>query len=122
MAEGLLKSLYGEYYDVYSAGSNPSKLNPYTVKIMKEIGIDISDHWSKSLKDLRVSSLIMWLQYVMEKKENVHFSWEEKNYLHESFEDPSAVDGTNDYKNDAFRRIRDEIKEWIIKNLGVKVE
>ncbi|MCE7699886.1 MAG: hypothetical protein K8E24_014055 [Methanobacterium paludis] len=44
MAEGLLKSLYGEYYNVYSAGTNPSTLNHYAIKVMAEIGIDISKH------------------------------------------------------------------------------
>ena len=43
MAEGLLKSLYEEHYEVYSAGSNPSSVNPYAVKVMEEVGVDISD-------------------------------------------------------------------------------
>lgn len=50
-AEGLLKSCYEEYYDVHSAGSVPSTLNPYAVKVMAEVGIDISNHKSKSLKE-----------------------------------------------------------------------
>jgi arsenate reductase len=41
IAEGLLKSLYGEYYEVYSAGINPTTVNPYAIKVLKEIGIDI---------------------------------------------------------------------------------
>lgn len=48
MAEGLLRELYGDRYEVYSAGTQPSNINPYAIKVMAEIGIDISKHRSKS--------------------------------------------------------------------------
>ncbi len=51
MAEGLLKSLYSEYYDVYSAGSDPSIVNPYAIKVLAELDVDISNNRSKSLKE-----------------------------------------------------------------------
>ena len=65
MAEGLLKSLYDEYYDVKSAGNDPSELNPYAVQVMVEVGVDISNHRSKSLIEFE-SILITLLQYVVE--------------------------------------------------------
>ena len=51
IAEALLKSLYGEYYDVYSAGSNPTTVNPYAIKVLLEIGVDISENQFKDLKE-----------------------------------------------------------------------
>ncbi|MGZ7068309.1 MAG: arsenate reductase ArsC, partial [Methanobacterium sp.] len=51
MAEGYLKRKYGEYYDVYSAGTEPTTVNPYAIKVMKEIDIDISNNRSKSLEE-----------------------------------------------------------------------
>jgi arsenate reductase len=51
IAEGLLKSLYGEYYEVYSAGSNPTTVNPYAIKVLLEISVDISENRSKNLKE-----------------------------------------------------------------------
>jgi arsenate reductase len=51
MAEGILKSLYGEYYDVYSAGSDPTIVNPYAIKVLAELDVDISENRSKSLKE-----------------------------------------------------------------------
>jgi arsenate reductase len=51
IAEGLLKSLYGKYYEVYSAGSDPTNINPYAIKVLAEIGVDISENRSKSLKE-----------------------------------------------------------------------
>jgi arsenate reductase len=49
MAEGLLRSLYGDRYEAYSAGTQPSRINPYAIKVMAEIGIDISTHYSKNI-------------------------------------------------------------------------
>jgi arsenate reductase (thioredoxin) len=48
IAEGLLRSIYGDKYEVFSAGTNPTRVNPFTVKAMAEIGIDISKHYSKA--------------------------------------------------------------------------
>lgn len=51
MAEGFLRHLYGDRFQAYSAGSSPSKVHPYAVKVMAELGIDISSHRSKPSKD-----------------------------------------------------------------------
>jgi len=113
MAEGLLKSLYGEYYDVYSAGSNPSILNPYAIKVMSEVGIDISEYRSKNLKELQSVEFDYVITLCGGEGETCPFFPGGKTYLHRSFEDPTAVDGTDDDKTDAFRRIKDEIGDWI---------
>lgn len=113
MAEGLLNSLYGEYYDVYSAGSNPTILNPYAVKVLEEAGIDISDNHSKSLKKFEGFKFDYVVTVCGEEDDACPFFPGGKNYLHESFLDPSKVDGTDNEKTNAFRKIRDEIKVWI---------
>jgi arsenate reductase len=51
MAEGFMNALYGDRYSAFSAGTEPSTVNPYAVRVMKEIGIDISDHRSKSVDE-----------------------------------------------------------------------
>ena len=53
MAEGLLRHLYGERYEVFSAGATPTQVNPFAVKVMAEIGIDISKQYSKSIEEFR---------------------------------------------------------------------
>lgn len=113
MAEGLLKSLYGENFDVYSAGSNPGSLNPYAVKVLGEVGIEISHNRSKSLKEFEGFEFDYVVTVCGGEGETCPFFHGGKTYLHESFEDPSAVDGTDHEKTDAFRKIRDAIKEWI---------
>lgn len=114
MAEGILKSSYGEYYDVYSAGSNPSTVNPYAVKVLEELNVDISHNRSKSLKEFEGYQFDYVVTVCGGEGEVCPFFPGGKNYLHKSFEDPTTVDGSDHEKTDAFRRIRDEIKEWII--------
>lgn len=63
LAEGLAKTIFRDA-EIESAGSNPGKLNPYAVKAMKEIGIDISRHYSKSVDELS-PQFIVGLDYVI---------------------------------------------------------
>jgi len=53
MAEGLLRHLFGEKYEAFSAGASPTQVNPLGIKVMAEIGIDISKHRSKSIEEFR---------------------------------------------------------------------
>ncbi|MEJ2356317.1 MAG: arsenate reductase ArsC, partial [candidate division WOR-3 bacterium] len=50
IAEGLLRNLLGDKYEVFSAGTEPGEVNPHSIKVMKEIGIDISQQYSKNIK------------------------------------------------------------------------
>ena len=52
MAEGYLRARYGDRYEAFSAGTEPTPLNPYAIRVMQEVGIDISGHRSKQLKEL----------------------------------------------------------------------
>lgn len=113
MAEGLLNALYGEYYDVHSAGSNPTMLNPYAVKVLEEVGINISDNYSKSLKKFKDFKFDYVVTVCGGEDDACPFFPGGKKYFHESFLDPSKVDGTDNEKADAFRKIRDEIRGWI---------
>lgn len=113
MAEGLLRSLCGEQYEVCSAGSNPRDVNPYAVKVLAELGVDISHHRSKSLLEFEGVEFDYVVTVCGGEGNACPFFPGGNTYIHESFEDPVAVDGTDSLKMDAFRRIRDEIKEWI---------
>jgi arsenate reductase len=53
MAEGLLRHLYGDRYEVFSAGATPTRVNPLAIKVMAEIGMDISNQRSKSIEEFR---------------------------------------------------------------------
>jgi arsenate reductase (thioredoxin) len=115
IAEGLLKSLYGEYYEVYSAGSDPTTVNRYAIKVLAEIGVDISENRSKSLKEFEGIKFDYVITVCGGDGQACPLFSGGKIYLHESFKDPAEVDGTDIEKIDAFRRTRNEIKEWIDK-------
>jgi arsenate reductase len=111
MAEGLLKTLYGDYY-VSSAGITPTHISPCAIEVMKEYGIDLSTHRSKSVdecKDKTFDYVVTVCDYV---KEACPF-FPGKKVIHKGFPDPSTVDGNLEEITMAFRKIRDEIKSWI---------
>lgn len=113
MAEGLLRRLYGERYEAYSAGTKPSMVNPYAVKAMAEIGIDISGHRSKSLDDFREMDFDYVVTVCDQAKETCPFFPRGKVYLHRDFEDPSQHKGTEEEILSVFRKVRDEIGNWL---------
>jgi arsenate reductase len=115
MAEGLLKSLYGEFYDVNSAGNEPNTLNPYAVQVMAEVGVDISKYRSKSLKEFEGIEFDYIVTVCGRSGEVCPVFLGGKQYLHEPFEDPASVKGNDDDIIIIFRRIRDELKVWIEK-------
>jgi len=115
IAEGLLKSLYGEHYDIYSAGSEPTIVNPYAIKVLAENGVDISKNRSKSLKEFEGLEFDYVVTVCGGDSQACPFFIGGKTYLHEPFEDPAEVVSTDNEKTDAFRRTRDEIKGWIDK-------
>lgn len=135
MAEGLLRHLYGEKYEVCSAGSNPTKVNPFAIKVMAEIGIDISKQASKSIEEFRNKEIDLVVSVcrssakltcslcsspiVLGKPEIINMIIPgAKRYLHHGFNDPSELDGSDEEKATGFRRIRDDIKQWISDNFA----
>lgn len=112
MAEGIMKSLYGEYYDVYSAGTVPSEVNPYAIKVMSEIGLDISKQRSKSIDEFRDFRFDYVITVCDQAKESCPF-FPGGVIIHKGFKDPSQSRGTEDEILTEFRKVRDEIKIWI---------
>ena len=118
MAEGFVNALYGESYLAFSAGTEPSKVNPYAVRVMQEIGIDISDHRSKSVDEFLDQDLDYVVTVCDHAKEVCPFFPGGRKALHKGFQDPASVAGTEDEKLSLFRRVREEIREWVEKIFG----
>lgn len=101
--------------NVESAGSNPCKLNPFAVQALKEKGIDISHHWSKSVDDLSPGFLAK-LDYVItlcaEEVCPTLVSKAEK--LRWPFPDPAITDGSEEEKLNSFRQVRDAIEAALL--------
>ena len=112
MAEGLLNALYSERYEGYSAGITPTKINPYVVKAMAEIGIDISQKRSKSIEEFREENFNFVVTVCDSAREACPFFPREK-IIHKSFEYPSQFKGSEVEILKKVRIVRDEIKKWI---------
>jgi len=117
MAEALLRTLYGNYYEAYSAGIEPTSVNPYVVEVMKELGIDLSTHRSKSIEEFQGMIFDIVVTVCDNAKEACPF-FPGKKVIHKGFDDPANLDGPIEDTLDVFRRVRDEIKDWIKKTFG----
>ncbi len=117
MAEALLRSAAGDQFEVHSAGLQPKGVNPYTIRVMDELGISIRDQWSKNVDEYMKSR--MFLHFVITvcsdaDKACPQALWIQNGIkLHWPFADPAAVEGTDEEKMAAFRAVRDQIKERI---------
>jgi arsenate reductase (thioredoxin) len=113
MAEGLLREMAGERFEVLSAGTNPSGVNPLAIEAMQEIGIDISKHRSKNVKEFLGQPIEYVITVCDRAKEACPIFPGTYKFLSWSLDDPAAVTGTIDAKLKAFRHIRDEISRNI---------
>ena len=110
MAEGLLRNLAGERFEVASAGTSPSSVRPEAIAVMGEIGIDISSHRSKPVDEFLGVDLDCIITVCDNAKETCPAFPGNAERFHWSFDDPAAALGPDDVRLDSFRRIRDEIQ------------
>ncbi len=114
IAVGLLNLLYGECYEAYSAGTVPSKVNPYSIKVMAEIGVDISRHVSKSLKVFEGKEFDFVVTVCDSARKSCPVFPGASKKLHWSLIDPSEASGSEEEILGVFRNLRGDIKEKII--------
>ncbi len=114
MAETFLNSIYSEKYQAFSAGTKLSKINPYVIEVMLEEGFDLSNNRSKSVNEFINDYFDYVITVCDSAKQECPFFPNGKNLLHKSFDDPSSYKGDKDFIIEKTRRIRNEIKEWII--------
>jgi arsenate reductase len=114
MAEAIVNALHGDRYRAYSAGIEPTSINPYVVKALSEIGIDASKQKSKSINEFQGKNFDIVVTVCDHAKETCPF-FPGKTVLHKSFVDPSRFQGTEKQILQQTRQVRDEIKKWIEK-------
>jgi arsenate reductase len=117
MAEALVRALFPDRYEAYSAGTEPSGVNSYAIKVMEEIGIDLASHRSKSVDEFLGTELDYVVTLCDQAKQTCPFFPGGKESFHRSFEDPAAFSGSEEEKMAVFRRVRDEIRGWIEETL-----
>jgi arsenate reductase len=127
IAEAFVRKYAGDRFEAHSAGLEPKGVNPFTVQVMQEVGIDISNQSSKGVDTYLGKTLFQYLVTVCDDAEkNCPTVWPGVNQrMHWSFEDPAAFEGTDDEKLAKFREIRDKmeqrIKAWL-EEQGVPVQ
>jgi len=113
MAEGYLRAKYGDRYAVFSAGTRQSSLSTRAIAVMREIGIDISHHRSKTLVSLRGGTFDLAVTLC----NNAHAACPvvpgAKKTIHHGFADPHLTPGTDEEVLNGYRRVRDGITAWI---------
>ena len=123
MAEGLLRSMNGDRYEAYSAGIVATYVDPRAIKVMSEIGIDISGQASKGMDEFRgilfdiavtvcdkAKEMCPVCGVSLEAPANTPAA---REIIHKTFRDPAEADGSEEEQLMVFRLVRDEIKEWI---------
>ena len=111
MAEGILRSLDPDL-EIRSAGTRPEKVvNPNAVKVMKEIGLDISGHYPKMVDQFTGESFDVVITVCSNAKENCPvFTGKVGKRLHIGFDDPADAKGTEEIVLSVYRRVREEIR------------
>jgi arsenate reductase len=114
MAEAFLRKYAGNRFEVYSAGFEPRPIHPYTIKVMRELGYDLSDQHQKELKQYLGKIHFGIVITVCEKAEKTCPTIPgASTRLYWPFEDPAAFQGTEEEKLAKFREVREKINEKI---------
>jgi arsenate reductase len=108
MAEGLLRNLAGDRFDVYSAGTSPKRLHPASIEVMKEVGIDISRHHSKALDEF-LGQRFDYVITVCDRAKQQCPIFPGATPIHWGFDDPAEA--PEQQQAQTFRRVRDEISQ-----------
>ena len=110
MAEGLLRHDGGDRFEVASAGVSPTNVRPEAIAAMREIGIDISGHTSKSVDEFTKQEFDYVITVCDHANEQCPVFPGETKRIHWSFDDPAATQGNEQVRLSVFRRVRDEIR------------
>jgi arsenate reductase len=113
MAEGLLRHFGGDSFESYSAGSEPTRVNKNAIKVLAEIGIDLSGQRSESMDEYDLDSFDYIITTCGEAKEACPVISGGKNVINLNFKDPAKLTGTEEDVLNGFRRVRDEIKKFV---------
>ena len=113
MAEGLLRHDAGNGFEVESAGTKPTFVRPEAIAVMKELGIDISGHRSKSVAEFDGQKFDYVITVCDSARETCPVFFGEAKRLHRGFDDPAALDAPEPDRLAPFRRVRDELRSYL---------
>lgn len=111
MAEGLLRAIAGDTFEVFSAGTEQTRVQPLAIDAMREVGIDLSSHTSKTLKVFQGQTFDYVITVCDRANESCPIFPGDTQRIHWSFDDPTAAEGSDEERLRVFRRVRDEIQQ-----------
>jgi arsenate reductase len=114
MAEGLVNHDLAGKVQAFSAGTEPSSVHPLAIAAMKEVGIDISRHRSKSIDEFAGEKFDFVITLCDQAAESCPVFFGGVQRIHMGFPDPAAVSGNPEEKLAAFRKVRDQIRKAIV--------
>jgi arsenate reductase (thioredoxin) len=116
MAEGWMRLLHGDLFEVFSAGLNPGRVDPLAIRVMAEAGVDISGNRSKHIDEFRQMSIDYVVTVCDNAREACPFFPARNKKIHMSFDDPPHLvnaSSTPEEILDMYRRVRDEIRKFV---------
>ncbi len=113
LAEGIMRHYRGGEFEVFSAGTDPQSVHPKTIEVLREIGIDSSGQQSKHIDDLSTKDFDYIITLCSSAAQNCPVFLSKGAKMHHGFSDPAAAGGTVLDILQAFRKVRDEIREFI---------
>jgi len=120
MAEGFAKKMISKDFKIFSAGIDPKGIHPIAVKVMQEVGIDISQQRSKNISEIPINKIDLVITLCGNAAENCPVFPGKVKKNHWAIDDPAKVQGSEEEVTKVFRKVRDNIKSYIIGYLLVK--
>lgn len=114
MAEGIVNRFLGDSFQAFSAGTEATRVNPLAIKVLAEIGIDISGHRSKVIDEFEGESFDYVITLCGDANEKCPLFFGGVKRVHLGFDDPSRLKGSEEEVLPEYRRVRDEIKEKLV--------
>lgn len=113
MAEGFTKKMFPKNMEIFSAGLEPKGVHPMAVKVMQEIGVDISHQKSKNISEIPIDKINMVITLCGDAAERCPVFPGKVKKNHWSLDDPAKVQGSQEEIIKIFRKVRDKIKSYI---------
>ena len=120
MADGLLQEHF-KNFEIYSAGTKPEKVNPLAIRVMREIGVDISKNKSNHAKEYDFINFDFVFTVCNNAKEICPVYPNAKKLIHQSFLDPANATGSEIEQLEVYRKVRDELKKYFISFFNDKI-
>ncbi len=117
MAEGLINHDLAGKFEAFSAGTEPSSVNPLAIAVMEELGIDISRQRSKGLDEFAGQKFDYVITLCSQADEACPVFFGGTKKIHMGFPDPTATNGDEQAKTSAFREVRDQIRKQVVEFL-----